>query len=159
VKRAKPPPDARAVAVRLLARREYGRHELLQRLLQRGTSHDEATAALDDLERRGLLSDARYAEALVTQMRGRYARRAIVRTLRERGVRGEAVEGAGDALATIDDEADARAILVRRFPDPPADDRSLARQVRFLESRGYPLALILRIVRRRDAPDDRGDAG
>jgi regulatory protein len=152
VKAAKPPPDARAVAVRLLARREYGRHELLQRLVQRGSTHEDAVAALDDLERRGLLSDARYAEALVTQMRGRYARRAIARTLRERGVRGEAVEGAGDALAAIDDEADARAILARRFPDPPTDDRSLARQVRFLESRGYPVALILRIVRTRGDP-------
>jgi regulatory protein len=153
VKRAKPPPDARAAAVRLLARREYGRHELLQRLLQRGITHDDATVALDDLERRGLLSDARYAESLVAHMRGRYARRAIVRTMRERGVRGDAVEGAGETLAEIDDEADARTILARRFPDPPADDRALARQVRFLESRGYPLALILRLVRRRDEQD------
>jgi len=153
VKRPPPPPNARTAAVRLLARREYGRQELLQRLLQRGTTRDEATAALDDLERRGLLSDERYAEALVSQMRGRYARRAIVRTMRERGVDGEAVEGAGEALAEIDDEADARAILARRFPDPPADERSLARQVRFLESRGYPLALILRIVRTRGETD------
>jgi regulatory protein len=73
--------------------------------------------------------------------------------MRERGVRGDAVEGAGETLAEIDDEADARTILARRFPDPPADDRALARQVRFLESRGYPLALILRLVRRRDEQD------
>jgi regulatory protein len=71
VKRPPPPPNARTAAVRLLARREYGRQELLQRLLQRGTARDEATAALDDLEQRGLLSDSRYAEALVSQMRAR----------------------------------------------------------------------------------------
>lgn len=149
MKRARVPVAARTAAVRMLARREYGRSELAQRLRQRGLPAAEIDAALDDLERLGLLSDARYAHALVAQMTGRYARRAIVHTMRERGVASDAVADVDAELIAIDDETDARAMLVRRFPDPPANDRELARQVRFLQARGYALSLILRIVRQR----------
>jgi regulatory protein len=82
-------------------------------------------------------------------MTGRYARRAIVYAMRERGVASDAVADVDAELGAIDDETDARAMLVRRFPDPPANDRELARQVRFLQARGYGLSLILRIVRER----------
>jgi regulatory protein len=149
VKRVRAPVSARIAALRMLARREYGRTELAQRLARRGLPADEIATALDDLERLGLLSDSRYAHALVAQMTGRYARRAIVYTMRERGVASDAVADVDAELGAIDDETDARAMLVRRFPDPPANDRELARQVRFLQARGYGLSLILRIVRER----------
>jgi regulatory protein len=153
VKRSKPPASIRATAVRMLARREYGRSELAHRLVMRGAPKAEVDAVLDDLQQLGLLSDARYAHSLVTQMTGRYAKRAIVHTMRERRVATDAVADVNAELGAIDDESDARAILARRYPDPPADDRELARQVRFLQARGYALSLILRIVRERPDPD------
>ena len=147
MKRAKAPVSVRATAIRMLARREHGRTELAQRLKMRGAPAAEIESVLDELQQLGLLSDSRYAHSLVTKMIGRYAKRAIVHTMRERRVATDAVADVDAELGAIDDESDARAILARRYPDPPADDRELARQVRFLQARGYALSLILRIVR------------
>ncbi len=136
----------------MLARREYGRSELAHRLAMRGAPMAEVGAVLDELQQLGLLSDARYAHSLVTQMTGRYAKRAIAHTMKERSVDAEAVADVGEALSAIDDVADATALLDRRFPDPPASEREKARQVRFLQSRGYSLSLIFRLLRERKNP-------
>lgn len=151
LKRAKPPVSLRATAIRMLARREYGRAELARRLAMRGATSDEVDGILDELQQLGLLSDARYAHSLVTQMAGRYARRAIAHTMKERSVDADAVAEVDEELSAIDDVADASALLARRFPEPPSDDREKARQVRFLQSRGYSLSLILRLIRERQA--------
>ena len=151
MKRTKAPISVRASAIRMLARREYGRAELKQRLTRRGVPVPEVETVLDDLQQLGLLSDARYAHSLVTQMSGRYARSTIVHTMKERSVDADAVAGVDESLAAIDDATDALALLTRRFPDPPADDREKARQVRFLQSRGYSLSLIFRLLRERSA--------
>lgn len=151
MKRAKPPVSIRATAIRMLARREYGRSELAHRLVMRGAPAADVDGVLDELQQLGLLSDARYAHSLVTQMTGRYAKRAIVHTMKERSVDADAVADVDEALSAIDDVADASALLARRFPEPPADEREKARQVRFLQSRGYSLSLIFRLIRERKA--------
>jgi len=153
---ARPAPSIKAVAVRLLARRDYSRAELAQRLLARGAERDEVERALDELAGLGYLSDARYAHGVVAQKAGRYAKRAIAHELREKGVDGAA---AGDALATLDghDElADATALWRRRFGVAPRDEREKARQYRFLLGRGYSPAIALRVLR---AVGDAGAAG
>lgn len=104
----------------------------------------------------GYLSDARYAHAVVAQRAGRYGKRAIAHALKERGI------GAADAslamapLADADELADAQALWRQRFGVAPADDREKGRQVRFLQARGYPLSVALRVLRaagHRDADD------
>jgi len=59
-----------AVAVRLLARREHSRTELLGKLDERGVPAELAGEILDSLAARRLQSDERYAEAMVTSRRG-----------------------------------------------------------------------------------------
>ena len=152
---ARPAVAPKALAVRWLARREYSRAELAQRLRQRGVTVEDIERALDELAAAGYLSDARYAQAVVAQRAGHYGRRAIVHALKERGI------GAGDAatalapLADSDEFADAQALWQRRFGKAPADDREKARHVRFLQSRGYSLSVALRVVRA--APGASGD--
>jgi regulatory protein len=60
----------------MLARREYSRAELAQRLLRKGIARDDIERALDELAAAGYLSDARYANAVVAQRSGRYGKRA-----------------------------------------------------------------------------------
>ena len=131
----------------MLARREHGRAELRARLLAKGVGEPEADAALDELARRGLLSDARYAYAVVAQKAGRYGRRAIAHALKEKGVDAAAASSALDALAGRDEIEEASALWRRRYGTPPADEREKARQVRFLVARGYPLSVALRVMR------------
>jgi regulatory protein len=56
------------------------------------------------------------------------------------------------AGADADDGATLVALWRRRFGRAPADDRERARQVRFLQSRGFGLSAILRLLR--DPPAD-----
>lgn len=142
-------------AIALLARRDYARAELKARLM-RGHDSTEVDAVavetlLDDLAAAGYLSEARYAQALVTRRQATYSRRAIARELEERGVAKEASRSALAALPE-DDTVALHALWLRRFGRAPADDREKARQVRFLQSRGFALSEILKLLR--DPPLD-----
>jgi regulatory protein len=116
----------------------------------------EIDAALDALAAAGYLSDARYAQAVVAQRAGRYGKRAIAHALRERGIGQADATQAMAPLAETDELADAQALWRQRFGSAPVNDREKARQVRFLQSRGYSLSVALRVLRaagHRDADD------
>jgi regulatory protein len=133
-------------AIRLLARREYARSELEQRLVARGGERSEVRAVLDALAADGLLSDARYAHAVVAQKTGSHSRRSIVEELKAKGIAREDIDAAV-AETELDDEAALRALWQRRFGQVPADERAKARQVRFLQTRGFALSAILKLLR------------
>ncbi|MDR0250445.1 MAG: recombination regulator RecX [Burkholderiales bacterium] len=150
VSKEKEPPTLKATVIRMLARRDYGRTELAKRLSQRGIAVDEIESVLDEMVELGFLSDARYAESLVRQKQGRYAKRAIAHTLKERGLDRDAAEAALSALETTDETDEALALWRKRFGAPPQDERERNRQLRFLLSRGYSTAVafkVLKIVR------------
>lgn len=123
-------------AMDLLARREHSRLELERKLAAK--SFDEALIGevLDELEHEGLLSAERFAQSFIE---ARYARgqgpRRIGRELAVRGIESTA--------ALLDDErfdwdALARAARAKRFgPAEPASLEDKARQIRFLEYRGF----------------------
>lgn len=139
----------------MLARREYSRAELAQRLAQRGIARDDVEHALDEIAALGLLSDTRYANATVRQKSGAYSKRAIAGSLRASGVESEV---ASEALAAndVDDDYAMAALWLRRFGSSPANDREKARQVRFLQSRGFALSAIFKLLRN---PPSTGDDG
>lgn len=138
----------RATAIRMLARREYARAEIEQRLLARGADAAEVTRTLDDLERLGYLSDARFARMLVAQKSGRFGKRAIAHAIREHRVEPSAMREALEALAGNDEVAEAKRLCQRRFGAPPGDERERARQIRFLVARGYGLSVAIEVVGR-----------
>jgi len=155
---ARTPDSPKALAVRWLARRDYSRAELAQRLRQRGVVEADIERALDELAAAGYLSDARYANAVVAQRKGRYGKRAIVHALKERGIGADESAGALAQLADVDELEQASALWQQRFGAAPANDREKARQVRFLQARGYGLSIALAVLRaagtraREDAP-------
>jgi len=150
------PAGARAAALRLLARRDYSRVELAQRLRRRGLAVDDIERTLDDFERLGYLSDVRYANALVSQRAGKMGPRAISRDLHDKGIAADAAKDALAALAPRDELADATALWARRFGAPPADEREKARHVRFLVSRGFSAAIAFKVLRAAGAAADDG---
>ena len=149
---ARPARSLKSRAIALLARREYSRAELRARLLGPGARHDpDATAAVDavleELAAAGYLSDARYAEAMVKRKAGAYSRRAIADTLAAQGVARETIGAALDD-APVDDAQAMRALWERRFGRPAANEREKARQIRFLQSRGFGLSAIIAFLRK-----------
>jgi regulatory protein len=138
----------------MLARRDYSRLELARRLCARGLPAAEVATMLDDFERLGYLSDARYANALVAQRVGHAGRRKIARDLHDKGIAGDAAKEALAGLAGRDELADALALWQRRFGQAPVDERDKARQVRYLVSRGFSASIAFRVLRSAGACTD-----
>ena len=124
--------------LRLLARREHSREELVRKLASGGTDRGAIERVLDALGAQGLLSEGRFTEQFVASRRERgHGPRVIHDELRRRGI-GDAA--ARKAVAQDDRFWSARASQARskRFGDAvPADYREWGRQARFLERRGF----------------------
>jgi regulatory protein len=149
----RPPKSIKARAIAALARREYSRAELRAKLVAAGAAPQETDAALDEVAALGYLSDARYAQAAVSRKAGTHSRRAIEESLKAKGVATD-VAGAALAATAVDDRDVMVALWRRRFGVAPANEREKARQVRFLQSRGFALSAIFKLLR-----DPPGDAG
>jgi regulatory protein len=143
---AKPKSDPTARALRLLARREHTRAELARKLAHDVEDPLALEALLDDLAARGWLSDSRFAEQFAHARRGRFGIAALRRALLDRGVPEDIVGRALEPLKEGQLEA-ARAIWARKFKTVPGTAAERARQVRFLQARGFATELALRVVR------------
>ena len=136
----------RARALKLLARREHTRRELEHKLGADGGDAGEIEAVLTEFETRGWLSESRVTEQLIHARKSRFGSRRIERELRDRGVSEEALAAALPALK--EDELDrARAVWRRKFKRQPASTAERARQVRFLQGRGFELDVIFRVIK------------
>lgn len=104
----------------------------------------DVAAAIERLQALGLQSDARFAENFVRARASRSGSRRLQAELRQRGIDATTIEAATAALA--DNELQrARALWARRF-QPSRDPRERAKQTRFLASRGFPLAVIRKVL-------------
>ena len=139
-------PSLKARAMRLLARREHSREELRRKLVPKLVEGDDLDAVLDDLAARGWLSDARYAEQSIRAKSRRYGPLKLAHALRAKGVDDDAIEAAF-RKAGEDGVSNLESIWKTRFKALPTDDRERARQVRFLQGRGFALEDILRFMK------------
>lgn len=132
--------------MRYLARREHSREELKRKLASHVEEGEDLEAILDELAAKGWLSDARFAEQAIRSKARRYGPVKLAHVLRAKGLDEDAI-AAGFRAAGADGEASLEAIWKRRFRGPPVDERERARQVRFLQGRGFPLDDILRYLK------------
>lgn len=146
----------RAKAIRWLARREHSRAELAAKLRRLAPDEALAEAVLDDLQALGLLSDARFAEVYVRSRSTRYGSARVARDLRAKGVADEEVRDLIDGLKA-DDLTRARVVWERKFGIAAADAPTRAKQMRFLQVRGFPPEVIRRVVPRAVAGSDLPD--
>lgn len=139
------PPSLRSKALQYLARRDYARAELRQKLLLLSEDTDEVEALLEDFSARGWLSDTRFAEQWAHQRGSRYGAQRLKQELRMKGVAEETIATALEEIAD-GEEARARAIWQRKFGELPANINERARQVRFLAARGFSLDIAYKIT-------------
>jgi regulatory protein len=141
-------PSLSARAMRLLARREHSRDELRRKLERIATESDDVEGVIETLARKGWLSDARYAEQAVRAKARRFGPLKVAYALRAKGVADETIAAAFHA-AGADGAADMERVWKSRFSQQPQNDRERARQVRFLQGRGFPLDDVLKFLRTR----------
>jgi len=125
-------------ALAMLARREHSAGEIRDKLHEIGGDAGMIDAVIVELQERKLQSDERFAESFVRSRAERgYGPRVIEMALRERGIDKEsaciALEGSG-----YDWRAQAVDVCRRRFGRSPASNpKERARQLRFLQYRGF----------------------
>ena len=122
----------------LLARRDPGCEELARKLANTGYVRAIVDDALERLEDEGLLSDTRFAESLVQSRINQGKGPARIRAdLGRRGIADGDIDGAleasgADWCALAQDER------VKKFGrEIPVDYKEKARQMRFLQYRGF----------------------
>jgi len=158
-------------AIQYLARREYSRAELHSKL-SRYTSNDEdfdpdfesdsnfdsdsgsqpvdseidLNTLLDDLEARDWLSDERAAKQWVRAKGSRFGTQRIVYDLRQKGISEELIESALPALKEGEFAA-AQLVWQKKYGALPVDQHEKAKQMRFLQSRGFSMNTIIHLFR------------
>ena len=159
MERQRPPPSKRraaptagARALRLLGRRDHTRLELARKLAPHVEDPLELQALLDDFSARGWISEARVVDQLVHAQRSRFGAARIRQSLIEKGVSDDLIAPALAALKETELDA-ARAVWARKFGSAPRSAAERARQVRFLQSRGFSVEIALRAVRAGDSGD------
>jgi regulatory protein len=147
-----PSPEQERIAVRsralaILARREHTRLELARKLAAFCADRALVEAILDELALRKLLSDERYAEARTAALARKFGAARIEHELRQKGVaRPVAARALVDARASETERA--RRVWEKRFGTAPRDALERARQIRFLQSRGFSFDTIRAVLGR-----------
>ena len=145
---ARDPARVRAVALRLLARREHSTQELTQKLTARGYQQQTVAAVIEALADRNLLSDGRFVDEFVaSRVRRGSGPLKIREELRGRGVAEHLVDNAlGDRRSEW--LTNAEAARHKRFGTPlPQDFAERARQARFLQQRGFSAEQIRQVLK------------
>jgi regulatory protein len=138
VDRFSDPKEARKKAMDYLARREYGQRELEQKLIAAGFESVTVAATVDKLTGEGLQDDRRFIENFVHSRINQG--KGPIRVRQELGERGL---NAGMIEAVLEDVAEdwcalARQVRDKKFgPGLPRDFKEKARQMRFLQYRGF----------------------
>ncbi len=136
--------DLRLQALKLLARRDYSRAELRARLLPQADSADALEAELDRLQASQLLSDSRYASQRVAARGQRYGDARLRQELRQRGISDDEI---AQALPEAGDECvRCQQVWGRKFGQLPDSPAERARQMRFLQYRGFSATAIRHVL-------------
>ena len=140
-----PPPSLKGRALRLLSLREHSRTELERKLGRFEEEEGTLTKALDELQAKGFISEARVIESVLHRRAGKLGAARIKQELQSKGLDAEAVR---DAVTGLQDTENTRAQEVwrRKFGAAPTDAKETMRQMRFLATRGFATDVIRRVV-------------
>lgn len=139
------PASPRERALRLLARREHSRAELARKLGQAGFDACDIQPLLDEFEEKNWLSDRRFAESYVADHRSKAGSVRLAYELRQRGV-SEAIIDAVLNESRDSEVERARLVWQKKFGSKPTDLADKAKQIRFLQGRGFAPEVIRRVI-------------
>ena len=144
--------DAREAALRLLKFRPRSETELKRRLRGKGFGEEAIQPILEELRRKGLLDDAKFAQLFATQqvLSKPVGHRLILSRLRAKGVDPHLAEQVVEAATQGQDELElARQVASKRIASLKDLPREAARRrlFGFLSRRGFSTDLVMRVVR------------
>lgn len=143
----------KARALKYLSAREHSRLELARKLARYAQEGDDVEALLDSLEAAKLLSQSRFSESLVHRRAARFGNHRILSELHSHGIEGDAL---GEIKASLvqDEVSRAREVWRKKFNHAPIDAAERAKQMRFLQQRGFSQNAIRGAMRAIDQGDE-----
>ena len=144
---ARPRISLKARALRYLSAREHSRLELARKLTRHIQEGDDLDQLLDWLVAQKFLSDARFAESLVNRRAARFGSSRILSELQSHGLDDEDVSPL--RISLLEDENE-RAFQVweKKFGVAAASHEERAKQMRFLQQRGFSNSAIQYVIKR-----------
>ena len=143
----------RARALRYLSMREHSRQELGRKLSRHAQEGDDVDALLDSLEAAKLLSQTRFSESLVHRRATRFGNNRILSELQSHGIDPDSLTEIKAGLFS-DEVARAREVWQKKFGRVPVDAAERAKQMRFLQQRGFSHQTIQTVMRNPEQAED-----
>jgi len=140
-------------ALRILTRRDHTVFELLQKLKLRNFSEETIQNVLSECTRLNYLDDGRTAQIFLKLLKRKgFGSLRIRHEFRKKGLRGEGyAKIIRDGCSDDDDRVNANRVLLKKmisFDREPDGRKRKEKMYRFLNSRGFPDAIISELIRR-----------
>ena len=139
----------KAKALYFLARREYAYQELYTKLKKYSEDEEEIKSLLDLLRERGWLSEERYIKSYLESKSKKYGILKIKYTLAQKTSNPELVN---QILSEnpVDEYTVAHRLWLKKFGKIATEKNELAKQIRFLQNKGFSFAIIKKVIDRLD---------
>lgn len=137
----------RSYAFALLTKREYSKGELIEKLCLYAENPDEVRTLVEELSENSYQSDQRVAEAMLSsQLRKGKGPNRIKLALKTKQLDTELIQ---DNLSDIDWAEQAYRLKVKKFGfEVEKEPKLKAKQIRFLQYRGFEMEAIMKAVNR-----------
>ncbi|XZU29414.1 regulatory protein RecX [Acinetobacter baumannii] len=138
----------RSYAFALLTRRDYSKAELIEKLARYAQNIEEVKQLVEELSEQNYQSDQRVAEQmLASQIRKGKEPKRIQQALKTKQIENDLI---ADEIQEIDWVEQAYRLKVKKFGEAVEKDPKLkAKQIRFLQYRGFDLDVILKAIQRK----------
>ncbi|MDM1247540.1 regulatory protein RecX [Acinetobacter sp. R933-2] len=142
----------RSYAFATLTRKEYSKADLIEKLCLYAANRDEVIELVDELAQENYQSDQRVAEMTVrSQVRQGKGPNRIKMALRHKQLDKDLVT---EDLTEIDWYEQAYQLKVKKYGTEVAQDAKIkAKQIRFLQYRGFEMDAIMKAIRRKASED------
>ena len=141
------PKVARKKAMDFLALREYGQKELINKLRSKGFSDEISSSVVERLTEDGLQNNSRFIESFIrSRIKQGKGQLKITQELEQKNLPSKSIYSALDNLDMNWLEL-AHEVRIKKFGNNlPADFNKKAKQIRFLQSRGFENEIIRKIL-------------
>jgi regulatory protein len=133
-------------AIRYLSNRDHSQFELRKKLLPYASSDEELDEVIKKLTDKGYLSNQRFTESFIASKSKKFGMRKIAQVLQQHQLDSEILK---TEVAKLKESEPLRCyeIWEKKFGQVTNEPNELAKQVRFLASRGFSHEIIMGIVR------------
>lgn len=134
-------------AIYFLSRREYAYQELYTKLKKYSEDLDEIKNVLDELKKKGFLSEERYIQSYINSKKDKYGLAKIKYTLKQKT---DDVALINNIVkdSDIDELKIAKNLWEKKFCGvKPRDKNEQAKQIRFLQNKGFGFDVINKILK------------